>query len=84
MRTHNKKEMDWPHPGRRLTTKNSYQKKMMRYWMMAVALLYMESLKMRPSSETSGDFDQMNLLRKQIIGWRTSKLEILFDTELMT
>ena len=35
------------------------------------------------NSETSGDFDQMNLPRKQIIGCRTSKLEILFDIELM-
>jgi len=59
--------MDWPHPGRRLTTKNSYRKKMMQY-VVAVVLLYMESLKMRPSSERSGDFDQMNLPRKQIIG----------------
>jgi len=63
--TKKKKEMDWSHPGRRLTTKNDYQKKMMWYWMVAVVLLYMESLQMRPSSERSGDFDQMNL---QIIG----------------
>ena len=42
------------------------------------------SLKKRPSSERSGNFDQWNLLRKQRIGRRTNKLEILFHTELMT
>ena len=66
--TKKKKETDWPHPGRRLTTKNDYRKKRIRYWMVAVVLLYMESLKMRPKLERSGDFDQMNLPRKQIIG----------------
>jgi len=38
IRAHNRKEMDWPHPGRRLTTKNSYRKKMMHY-VVAVVLL---------------------------------------------
>jgi len=28
--------MDWAHPGRRLTTKNSYRKIMMLHWMVAV------------------------------------------------
>ena len=30
--------------------------------------LYKESLKMRPNSESSADFDQMNLRRKQKVG----------------
>ena len=33
---HKKKEMDWAHPGRRFTTKNSYRRKMTLYLMVAV------------------------------------------------
>ena len=42
LRAHNnkkEKEMDCPHPGRRLTTKISYRQKMMRYWMVAVSFI---------------------------------------------
>ena len=60
-----KKEMDWAHPGRRLTTKNSFRKKMMLYWIVTVVLLYMKILKVRPSSERSGNFDQMYLNRTE-------------------
>ena len=46
--------------------------------------VYIDSLKKRPSSKSSDDFGQLNLLRKQRIGRRTNKLEILFHKEFMT
>ena len=44
----------------------------------------MGSLKKRLNSEMSGNFGHLNLPRKQRIGRRNNKLEILFHTELMT
>ena len=46
---HNKTIMDWPHPGRRLTTKNTYRKEMMRYWM--VAVVFIEHVYGKPKDE---------------------------------
>ena len=46
--------------------------------------MYIDSIKKRPRSERSGDFGQLNLLRKQRIRRRTNKLENLFHTELVT
>jgi len=42
--------------------------------------MYMDILKKRPSSERIGDFGQLNLLKKQRIGRRTNKLEILIQS----
>src|SRR6218665_2784109 len=83
-----KKEVHWVglHPGRRLSAKNGYRKKMEesgqkededRSCCIGCWQVFIESLKRRPSSERSGDFGLLNLPRK-------NKLVILFHTELMT
>src|SRR6218665_1611918 len=83
--TKQKKEVRWVHPGRRLSAKNGYLKKMERSGQkededrsccIGCWQVFIESLK-RPISERSDDFGLLNLPRK-------NKLVILFHTELIT
>ena len=68
-----KNKMDWTRPGRRRNTKNGYSKenggeaekrKKKTVAVLDVDRCIIDSIKKRPSSERSGDFDQLNLLRK--------------------